>query len=185
MLCLDKICEQKDFFKDLVEHKEPFASAHKKPYLKIQCKNDKKCTCPTNKKKHFQKHFHKSSFKKPKKPYRYFRKKDPSQFRKKKYNRCFVCKKHWHFAHNCPNKSAKVVRLIHPYFLAMKMLNPSSQNSQRKMIIQPSFLISIISTVQEINQIRSKLTGPSVNISVIPSKFYKPISVIRFLDTSA
>ena len=81
MLCLDKICEQKDFFKDLIEHKEPFAFAYKKPYLKIQCKDDKKCTCPTTKKKHFQKHFHRSSSKKPKKPYRYFRKKDPSQFR--------------------------------------------------------------------------------------------------------
>ncbi|KAH9680155.1 hypothetical protein KPL71_026443 [Citrus sinensis] len=112
MLCLDKICEQKYFFKDLIEHKEPFASACKKPYLKIQCKDDKKCTCPTTKKKHFQKHFHKSSSKKPKKPYRYFRKKDPSQFRKKKYNRCFICKKRGHFARNCPNKSAKVVRLI-------------------------------------------------------------------------
>ena len=40
MLCLDKICEQKDFFKDLIEHKEPFASACKKPYLKIQCKDE-------------------------------------------------------------------------------------------------------------------------------------------------
>ena len=78
MLCLDKICEQKDFFKDLIEHKEPFASACKKPYLRIQCKDDKKCTCPTTKKKHFQKHFHKSSSKNPKKPYRYFQKKDPS-----------------------------------------------------------------------------------------------------------
>ena len=29
-----------------------------------------------------------------------------------------------------------------PYFLTMKMLNPSSQNSQRKMIIQPSFLLN-------------------------------------------
>ena len=78
MLCLDKICEQKEFFKDLIEHIEPFGSACKTPYLKIQCKNDKKCTCPTNKKKHFQKHFHQSSSKKTKKPYRYFRKKDPS-----------------------------------------------------------------------------------------------------------
>ena len=64
MLYLDKICEQKDFFKDLIEQREPFASACKKPYLKIQCKDDKTCTCLTNKKKHF----HKSSSKKPKKP---------------------------------------------------------------------------------------------------------------------
>ena len=92
MLCLDRLCEQKDFFKDLIENKQPFASACKKPYLKIQCKDNKKCTCLTKKKSHFQKHPHRSS-KKGKKPYRYFKKKDPSQFRKKKHNRCFICKK--------------------------------------------------------------------------------------------
>ena len=41
----------------------------------------------------------------------------------------------------------------------------------------------MISTVQEINQICSKLTGPSVKISVIHSKFHKHVSVIGFLDT--
>ncbi|KAH9744206.1 hypothetical protein KPL70_003592 [Citrus sinensis] len=50
MLCLDRLCEQKDFFKDLIENEQPFALACKKPYLKIQCKDDKKCTCPTKKK---------------------------------------------------------------------------------------------------------------------------------------
>ena len=113
MLCLDKICEQKDFFKDLIENRQPFASACKKPYLKIQCKDDNKCTCSTKKKGHFQKHSHKSSSNKFKKPYRYFRKKDPSQFRKKKHNRCFICKKQGHFARNCLNKSTKAVHLIH------------------------------------------------------------------------
>ena len=68
MLCLDRLCEQKDFFKDLIENKQLFASAYKKPNLKIQCKDDKKCTCPTKKKGHFQKHPHRS----------YFKKKDPS-----------------------------------------------------------------------------------------------------------
>ena len=56
--------------------------------------------------------FHKSSSQKPKKPYRYFQKKDASQFRKKKYNRYFICKKRRHFTRNCPNKLAKIVRLI-------------------------------------------------------------------------
>ena len=113
MLCLDRLCEHKDFFKDLIENRQPFASACKKPYLKIQCKDDKKCTCSTKKKSHFHKHSHRSSSsKKNKKPYRYFKKKDPSQFRKKKHNRYFICKKRGHFARNCPNKSAKVIRLI-------------------------------------------------------------------------
>ena len=66
MLCLDKICEQKEFFKDLMEDKKSFTEACQKPYLKIECKDEKKCLCPTRKKKHFQKHFHKkSSSKKP------------------------------------------------------------------------------------------------------------------------
>ena len=145
MLYPDKICEQKYFFKDLIEHKEPFASACKKPYLKIQCKDDKKCTYPTNKKKHFQKHFHKSSSKKPKKPYRYFRKKDPSQFKKRNTIAVLFAKsvdilpaiaqisqqKLFISFSTCSNL---------PYFLTTKMLNPSSQNNRRKMIIQSSFL---------------------------------------------
>ncbi|KAH9763354.1 hypothetical protein KPL70_001139 [Citrus sinensis] len=45
--------------------------------------------------------------------------------------------------------------------------------------------ISVISTIQEINHIRPTLPGPSVKISVIPSKFHKLVSVIDFLDTSA
>ena len=43
----------------------------------------------------------------------------------------------------------------------------------------------MISTIQEINHIRPTLPGPSVKISVIPSKFHKHVSVIGFLDTGA
>ncbi|KAH9680133.1 hypothetical protein KPL71_026430 [Citrus sinensis] len=53
MFCLDKICEQKEFFKDLMEDKKYFSEACKKPYLKIECKDEKKCVCPTKKKRHF------------------------------------------------------------------------------------------------------------------------------------
>ncbi|KAH9686146.1 hypothetical protein KPL70_014257 [Citrus sinensis] len=38
--------------------------------------------------------------------------------------------------------------------------------------------IYVISTIQEINHIRHTLPGPSVKISVIPSKFHKPVLVI-------
>ena len=191
MLCLDKICEQKDTFKDLIEHKKPFASACKKPYLKIQCKDEKKCTCPTNKKRHFQKHFHKSSFKQPKKP---------SQFRKKKHNSCFICKKHGHFARNCPKKSTKVVRLIqHLQQSSMLSDNEDVESNFSKQFEKDdhtAFILAestnsetdeicVISTIQEVNQIQSKSTGPYVKISIIPSKFHKPVLVIGFLDTSA
>ena len=53
MRCLDKIYEQKEFFKDLMADKKPFSGACKKPYLQIECKDEKKCFCPTKKKKHF------------------------------------------------------------------------------------------------------------------------------------
>ena len=39
--CLEKLCEQKQFFKELVKDKEPFISAYKKPYLQIKCKDKK------------------------------------------------------------------------------------------------------------------------------------------------
>ncbi|KAH9780555.1 hypothetical protein KPL71_008123 [Citrus sinensis] len=43
--CLDKLCEQKQFFKELLKDKEPFRSACKKPYLQIKCKQKKDCDC--------------------------------------------------------------------------------------------------------------------------------------------
>ena len=49
MLCLDKICKQKEFFKDLMEDKKPFSKACKKPHLRMECKDEKKCICSTKK----------------------------------------------------------------------------------------------------------------------------------------
>ena len=73
MLCLEKICEQIEFFKDLMADKKPFSEAYKKSYLQIECKDENKYFCPTKKKKHFKKHFHKKSS--SKKPFQYFKKK--------------------------------------------------------------------------------------------------------------
>ena len=39
--CLEKLCEQKQFFKELVKDKGPFRSTCKKPYLQIKCKDKK------------------------------------------------------------------------------------------------------------------------------------------------
>ena len=94
----------------------------------------------------------------------YFKKKYVSQFRKKKHNRCFICKKHGHFARNCPHKSVKVVRLIqhlqHSSLLSKNddvesnFSEQSSQNDQTAFILvesSDSDDISIISTVQIVN----------------------------------
>ncbi|KAH9769454.1 hypothetical protein KPL71_012007 [Citrus sinensis] len=195
MLSLDKICEQKEFFKDLIEDKKSFSQACHKPYLKIECKDEKKCVCPTTKKRHFQKHFHKKSS--SKKPFRYFKKKDVSQHRKKKSNRCFVCNKRGHFARNCPHKSAKVVHLIqhlqHSSLLSenedveSNFLEQSAQDDQIAFLIAESSDsedISVISTVQTVNHV-STIPRPSLKMSILPSKFHKPVPVIGFIDTGA
>ncbi|KAH9769385.1 hypothetical protein KPL71_011979 [Citrus sinensis] len=195
MLSLDKICEQKEFFKDLMEDKKPFSEACKKPYLKIECKDEKKCVCPTTKKRHFRKHFHRKSS--SKKPFWYFKKKDISQYRTKKSNHCFVCKKRGHFARNCPHKSAKAVRLIqhlqHSSLLFENEDVESNFSEQSAQDDQTAFLIaessdsediSVISTVQTVNHV-STIPRPSLKMSILPSKFHKPVPVIGFIDTGA
>ncbi|KAH9734711.1 hypothetical protein KPL71_017470 [Citrus sinensis] len=195
MLCLGKICEQKEFFKDLMADKKPFSEACKKPYLQIECKDEKKCFCPTKKKKHFQKHFHKKSS--SKKPFRYFKKKNVSHYRKKKHNRCFICKKRGHFARNCPHKSAKAVRLIqhlqHSSLLSENEDVESNFSEQSEQDDQTAFIlvessnsddISVISTVQNVNQV-STIPRPSLKMSILPSKFHKLVPVIVFIDTGA
>ncbi|KAH9780712.1 hypothetical protein KPL71_008183 [Citrus sinensis] len=137
MLSLDKICEQKEFFKDLMEDKKPFSEACKKPYLKIECKDEKKCVCPTTKKRHFWKHFHRKSS--SKKPFRYFKKKDSAQ----------------------DDQTAFLIA--------------ESSDSED---------ISIISTVQTVNHV-STIPRPSLKMSILLSKFHKPVPVIGFIDTGA
>ena len=120
--CLEKLCEQKQFFKELRKDKEPFRSACKKPYLQIKCKEKKHCDCEPKKKRHFQKFRRPDSVSKSKsrrwnnqkKPYRFFRKRSFSskEQRKQKSSRCFICNKKAHYAKNCPNKKDKSSRLI-------------------------------------------------------------------------
>ena len=112
--CPKKLCEQKEFFKDIMKDKPPFKSACKKPYLEIKCKDDKHCTCFPKKKSHFHKYptkpKHRSS--KHKKTYRFFKRKDLAQTYRTKGSRCFICKKKGHFAKNYPNQPTKTLRLI-------------------------------------------------------------------------
>ncbi|KAH9780741.1 hypothetical protein KPL71_008198 [Citrus sinensis] len=115
--CLDKLCEQKQFFKELLKDKEPFRSACKKPYLHIKCHKKKDCDCNSKKKWHFQKFKPPEFSSKPRrsrKPYRFFRKKSSSsrEFKRKQSSRCFICKRKGHYAKDCPNKREKSIRLV-------------------------------------------------------------------------
>ncbi|KAH9744168.1 hypothetical protein KPL70_003573 [Citrus sinensis] len=96
--CLDKLCEQKQFFKELLKDKEPFRSACKKPYLQIKCQKKKDCDCSSKKKKHFRKFKNPEFSSRPRrsrKLYRFFQKKSSSSrdFKRRKSSRCFICKR--------------------------------------------------------------------------------------------
>ena len=89
-------------------------NSSEKPHMKIKCKDEKDCTCSSKKKSHFKKVFSKKkSYSRPKKPYQFFKRKDPFSSKNPKDSRCFICKKKGHFAKNCPNKPAKSSRLLH------------------------------------------------------------------------
>ncbi|KAH9716843.1 hypothetical protein KPL71_021593 [Citrus sinensis] len=191
MLWLDKICEQKDFFKDLMEDKKSFSE----PHLKMECKDEKKCVCLTKKKNIFKNTSTKKSS--SKKPFRYFKKKDVFQYKKKKHNCCFICKKYGHFARNCPHKSAKTIRLIqhlqHSSLLSENEDVESNFSEQSEQDDQTAFIIAessdsedilVISTVQNVNHI-STIPKPSLKMLILPSKFYKHVPVIGFIDTGA
>ena len=144
MLSLDKICEQKEFFNDLMEDKKPFSEAVKNLISSWNAKMKRSVFARLKRKKHFQKHFHRKSS--SKKPFRYFKKKDVSQFRNKKSNRCFICKKRGHFACSCPHKSAEAVRLIqhlqHSSLLSENEDVESNFSEQSAQDDQTTFLIA-------------------------------------------
>ena len=135
-----------------MEEKKPFSEACKKPHIKIEYKDEKKCACSTKKKKYFQKQFHRKSS--SKKPFRYFKKKDVSQYRKKKHNRCFICKKRGHFARNYSHKSTKVVRLIqhlqHSCLLSENEDVESNFSEQSEQDDQTAFIIVESSNSEDI-----------------------------------
>ena len=63
----------------------------------------------------------------------------------------------------------------------------SEQDDQTPFIIAESSDsddISVICTVQTINQV-STIPIPSLKMSILPSKFHKPVPIIGFIDTSA
>ncbi|KAH9799877.1 hypothetical protein KPL71_000485 [Citrus sinensis] len=203
--CLDKLCEQKQFFKELLKDKEPFRSACKKPYLQIKCHKKKDCDCSSKKKRHFRKFKTPEFSSKPRrsrKPYRFFRKKSSSsrEFKRKQSSRCFICKRKGHYAKDCPNKREKAIRLVEHlqattdyspakdelefYFseqdepndeTVFALQNSSDSDSDQSQVIFHQQLLSLDTTVPI----------PSIKLQILPSKFQRPIPAIGLIDTGA
>ncbi|KAH9780643.1 hypothetical protein KPL71_008154 [Citrus sinensis] len=69
----------------------------------------------------------------------------------------------------------------------LESLEQSAQDDQTTFLIAESSDsedISVISTVQTVNHV-STIPRPSLKMSIFPSKFHKPVLVIRFIDTGA
>ncbi|KAH9649366.1 hypothetical protein KPL70_025951 [Citrus sinensis] len=163
--CLDKLCEQKQFFKELLKDKEPFRSAYKKPYLQIKCKQKKDCDCSFKKKRHVRR-FKTPEFssrpRRSRKPYRFFRKKSSSSrdFKRRKSSRCFICKRK-----DEPNDET---------MFALQNSSDDSDSDQSQIIFQQQ-LLSLDTTVPI----------PSIKLQILPSKFQRPIPVIGLIDIGA
>ncbi|KAH9698125.1 hypothetical protein KPL71_023893 [Citrus sinensis] len=192
--CLDKLCEQKQFFKELLKDKEPFRSACKKPYLQIKCKKKKDCDCSPKKKRHVQK-FKTPDFssrrRKSRKPYRFFKKKSSSsrEFKRKHSSRCCICKKKGHCAKDCPNKREKSIRLVEHlqattdyspdkdklefYFSEQDAPNDETvfalQNSSDDSDSDPSQVIFH----QQLLSLDTTVPIPSIKLDILPSKFQR------------
>ncbi|KAH9658018.1 hypothetical protein KPL70_023324 [Citrus sinensis] len=204
--CLDKLCEQKQFFKELLKDKEPFRSACKKPYLQIKCKKKKDCDCSPKKKRHFKK-FRNPEFssrpRRSKKPYRFFRKKSSSSrdFKRRKSSRCFICKKKGHYAKDCLNKREKSIRLVEHlqattdyssekdelefYFSEQNEPNDKTvfalQNSSNDSDSDQSQVIFH----QQLLSLDITIPIPSIKLQILPLKFQRPIPAIGLIDTGA
>ncbi|KAH9668332.1 hypothetical protein KPL70_021374 [Citrus sinensis] len=204
--CLDKLCEQKQFFKELLKDKEPFRSACKKPYLHIKCQKKKDCDCSSKKKRHFRKFKNPEFSSKPRrsrKPYRFFRKKSSSSrdFKRRKSSRCFICKRKGHYAKDCPKKREKSIRLVEHlqattdyspkkdelefYFSEQDEPNDETvfalQNSSNDSDNDQSQVIFH----QQLLSLDTIVPIPSIKLQILSSKFQRLVPAIGLIDTGA
>ena len=170
MLCLDRLCEQKDFFKDLIENRQPFTSACKNHTSKSSAKMIKNALVQPKRKV-----ISKSILTYLPEKAKTLTNTSERKIHLSSENRNIIvvsfAKKWGHFARNCPNKSAKVVRLIQ-HLQKSSMLSDqedveSNFSEQIEYDDHTTFIltestndseideISVISNVQEVNQVNS------------------------------
>ncbi|KAH9801855.1 hypothetical protein KPL71_001180 [Citrus sinensis] len=171
--CLDKLCEQKQFFKELLKYKEPFGVLAKKPYLQIKCKKKKDCDCSPKKKRHFKK-FRNPEFssrpRRSRKPYRFFQKKSSSSrdIKRRKSSRLSSAKR--------KAIMPKTVPAIEKNLFVFALQNSSDDlDSDQSQVIFHQQLLSLDTTVPI----------PSIKLQILPSKFQRLVPAIGLIDTGA
>ncbi|KAH9716804.1 hypothetical protein KPL71_021584 [Citrus sinensis] len=81
---------------------------------------------------------------------------------------------------------ATALNIIHEQFIGERTASKEADRKEYHQIRYSSDSddISIISTVQNVNQL-STIPRPSLKMSILPSKFHKPVPIIGFTDTGA
>ncbi|KAH9752189.1 hypothetical protein KPL71_014605 [Citrus sinensis] len=177
--CLDKLCEQKQFFKELLKDKEPFRSACKKPYLQIKCHKKKDCDCGSKKKRHFWKfkiqNFH-PNLADPESPTGSSERNLPPPENSNESNQADV--------------SSAREKATMPKIVPIKEKNPSDEpNDEIVFALQNSSDSdsdqSQVIFHQQLLSLDTTVPIPSIKLQILPSKFQRPIPAIGLIDTGA
>ncbi|KAH9780662.1 hypothetical protein KPL71_008163 [Citrus sinensis] len=177
--CLDKLCEQKQFFKELLKDKEPFRSACKKPYLQIKCHKKKDCDCSSKKKRHFWKsklqNFH-PNLADPGSPTGYSERNLPPPENSNESNQADV---------SSAREKATMLKIV-----PIKEKNPSDEpNDETVFALQNSSDSdsdqSQVIFHQKLLSLDTTVPIPSIKLQILPSKFQRPIPAIGLIDTGA
>lgn len=100
---VEKLCTQHKYFKKLMKGTVTVKQGCKKPDLSIKCVDKKRCTCPTKKKKDFQRYKFLTRYSKRKTKMSYLRKKKFQGFNKS--NRYYIHhKKKGHYVKKLPKQ---------------------------------------------------------------------------------
>ncbi|KAH9801852.1 hypothetical protein KPL71_001180 [Citrus sinensis] len=178
--CLDKLCEQKQFFKELLKYKEPFGVLAKKPYLQIKCKKKKDCDCSPKKKRHFKK-FRNPEFssrpRRSRKPYRFFQKKSSSSrdIKRRKSSRLSSAKRKAIMPKTVPAIEKNLFDEPNDETVFALQNSSDDLDSDQSQVIFHQQLLSLDTTVPI----------PSIKLQILPSKFQRLVPAIGLIDTGA
>ncbi|KAH9716829.1 hypothetical protein KPL71_021591 [Citrus sinensis] len=174
--CLDKLCEQKQFFKELLKDKEPFRSACKKPYLQIKCHKKKDCDCSSKIFRNSKLQNFPPSLADPESPTSSSERNLPPPENSNESNQADV--------------SSAREKAIMPKIAPTKEKNPSDEpNDETVFALQSSSDSdsdqSQVIFHQQLLSLDTTVPIPSIKLQILPSKFQRPIPAIGLIDTGS